>query len=236
MQILEVSGLGLRAAKHRLESPDSPITVTLFPMVHIGEKRFFDQVYADAFSHDVVLVESVRSPVVQHLTSSYRWIEHADLGLVTQPYYPAQETVSAHMIHADLSGEEFHDEWRKVPIWIRLAAYALAPVIGLNRRLFATRESIASQMGMEDMLSRDEILSWNPDIEALRYSILGARDARLIEYLRLQLAQAPSQGRRLAIVFGARHMRAVLAEMVGRNFFSAESEWQTVFSFGVGDP
>lgn len=229
MQILETSVLGLRAARHRLISPGSQTSVTLFPMVHIGEQSFFDQVYADAFSHDVVLVEGVRSPVVRHLTASYRWIEYAELGLVVQPAYPSSESVSARIVHADLSEEEFHKEWRNVPLWLRLATYITVPIIGLQGRFFASRESIASRLGMEDKPSRDEILSWDPTFEALQQCILGTRDDRLVDHLRSQLDQPSPQIQRLAIVFGARHMRAVLKELGDRNYSSIESDWQTVF-------
>ncbi len=230
MQILETSFLGLRSARHRLVSPGSATSVTLFPMVHIAEQSFFDRVYADAFSHDVVLVEGVRSPVVRHLTASYRWIEYSDLGLVVQPSYPSPETVSACIVHADLSEEEFHREWRNVPAWLRLAAYMTAPLMGMHGRFFASRASIASKLGLENKPSRDEILSWDPSFEALRHCILGARDARLIDRLRSQLDQSSPEIHRLAIVFGASHMRAVLAELGQRNFVSVESDWQTVFS------
>ncbi len=47
----------IRAAS--IASSDHPMTVTLFPMVHIGEPEFYQQVYADAFAHDVVLYEGI---------------------------------------------------------------------------------------------------------------------------------------------------------------------------------
>ena len=232
MQILESSMLGLRAARHRLTSPNSLATVTLLPMVHVGESAFFKAVYDHAFGHDVVLVEGVRSPVVRHLTSSYRWIDVSKLGLVIQPQHPPEEAGRARVVHADLSAEEFHEQWRKVPLWLRFAAFVLAPAIGLKRRLFASRESLAHKMTMEDRLSSEELLSWDPKFAAFKHSILGARDARLLERLREELDQMPQRGEfRIAIVYGAAHMRAVLAELNGRGFRSVESSWQTIYSF-----
>jgi hypothetical protein len=232
VQILESTMLGLRAARHRLTSPGSPVSVTLFPMVHVGEPAFFSAVYDDAYGHDVVLVEGVRSPVVRHLTSSYRWIDLAKLGLVVQPRHPPQEAGRARIVHADLTADEFHAEWRNVPLWLRIASFALAPAIGLKRRLCASRESLAGKMTMEDRLSSEEIMSWDPKFAAFRHSLLGARDARLVERLREALDRAPPGGeRRLAIVYGAQHMRAVLAELNKRGFRSVASAWQTVMSF-----
>lgn len=106
------------------------------------------------------------------------------------------------------------------------------PAIGLKRRLFASRESLADKMTMEDRLSSEEILSWDPKFAAFTHSILGARDARLLERLREELDQAPQSGElRLAIIYGAAHMRAVLIELRARGFRSTESSWQTIFSF-----
>lgn len=229
MQIIESSVVGVRAARHQLKSPDSHLSITLFPMIHIGEPAYFDQVYADAFSHDVVLVEGVRSPVVQRLTRSYRWIDFSRLGLVVQPSYSPPESVSARMVHADLTQEEFEAEWKKVPGWQRALVFALTPAIGLKRRYLDSRQSIAEHLGMDDARSRREVLSWDPNFSALKNSILAARDARLVEHLREQIEQSDGSVQRLAVVYGAMHMRAVLEETRRQGYFSEKSEWMTVF-------
>jgi hypothetical protein len=230
MQLVETSLFGLRAARHRLTSPAHRVSVTLYPMVHVGEAAFFDHIYQEAFRHDVVLVEGVRSPVSKCLTRVYRWLNFDRLGLVIQPRTPLSHAVSARIVHADLSGEEFETEWRKVPMLHRLAVLALSPLIGLKLRLFGSRDSIAYRMTLEDRRSSEEVLSWDPVWAALDHSLLGARDARLVERLREQLDQPAAQERSVAIVFGAAHMRAVLGELAGRGFRSVESKWLTVFS------
>lgn len=230
MQILEFSGLGLRSARHIFTNSSSSISVTIFPMVHIGEQSFYDRVYSDAFSHDVVLVEGVRSSVVRQLTTSYRWISYSKLGLVEQPSYPSSESVSALIVNADLSTKEFNDEWKNVPNWLKMTVHVMAPIVGLQRRLFASRSSIGSRLSMEDYRSRAETLSWDPSVEALRKCVLEARDTKLTENLRSQLHQSSTDVRRVAIVFGAMHMRAVLKELRKNNYSSVESGWHTVFS------
>src|SRR5258708_2916403 len=113
MQILESSVWALRTARLSLKSPSSVIRITLFPMVHVGESDFFKGVYADAFSHDLVLVEGVRSPVVRRIVRSYSWIGASKtMNLMVQPPYPPQTDCPARIIHADLSGEEFTKVWR----------------------------------------------------------------------------------------------------------------------------
>jgi len=230
MQILENSVLGLRAAQLRFANKELAVSVSLFPMVHIGDPEFFQTVYKDAFSHDVVLVEGVESPVVKRITTSYRWINKTGLGLIIQPKYPAVETVKAQIVHADLSLEEFHEEWRKILLKLRAAALLLSPILGLKRRFFATRASLSEGMSMDDLESRDDILSWDPTFAALDHCILGARDARLVETLKAQISRSSHKDQQIAIVYGAAHMRAVLGELKRQKFMFVESHWQTIFS------
>ena len=232
MQILECSMFGLRAARHQFTHPNSSMSVTLFPMVHIGETAFYENTFNDALSHDVVLTEGVRSPVVRHLTSSYRWINVSKLGLIVQPRLPPPKADGARVIHADLSAEEFHIEWRKVPRLLRLAAFIIAPVMGLHRRLFATRKSLAHKMEMDDLQSSEEALSWDPTIAAFKNSILGARDARLILRLGEELDRSTHNDEpSVAVIYGAAHMRAVLTELLRRGFRPIKGSWQTIFAF-----
>jgi hypothetical protein len=230
MQILEVSMLGLRTARLVFRNPRSPVWVTLYPMVHVGEERFYREIYEDAFSHDVALVEGVRSPVVRHLTRSYRWLNFQKLGLVLQPRTPPQDAVSARIVRADLLPEEFHREWRKISLPWRAAFYLLASLVGIHRRIRGSRERLAGKMSLEDRLSSEEILSWTPEFDAVSHSILHARDKRLIECMAAELDAPISSEKRIAVVYGASHMRAVLRELAKRGFHCSDASWRTVFS------
>jgi hypothetical protein len=228
MQLLECSPLGLRSARQRLTSPNSPVSVTLFPMVHVGDAAFFDRIYRDAFSHDVVLVEGVGGPVARRLTRTYRSMANPRLGLVVQPPWPKEGTVPARIVHADLTAAEFDREWRRIPLGLRLLVFLLVPVVSLRHRFWSTRESIARHKDMDDYRSRDETLAWDPAMAAFRYGVIDARDARLVDVLASFLDQ-PAPPARIAIPFGAQHMRAVLVELGRRGFRSVDSSWETVF-------
>lgn len=229
MQILESSIIGLRSARIEFRHRDSPVSVTVYPMVHVGEQSFYDSTYDEAFSHDVALVEGVRSPVSRHLTRSYRWLNLGKLGLALQPKTPAQGTVSSRIVKADLSADEFHREWRKVALPIRALFFVLAPLVGIHRCLFASRETLGRKMSLEDRRSSDELLNWSPRMEPVDHSVLHARDQRLLECLGAELDSA--EAKRIAIIYGARHIRAVVKELAERAFYCAEASWRTVFSF-----
>jgi hypothetical protein len=230
VQIIESSVLGLRAARWRLKRPDSEVEVTLFPMVHVGEPGFFREVYDDAFAHDVALTEGVNSPIVRRLTLSYRWmLKSPSLGLVMQPRTPPDSR--ARIVHADLTAEELAAAWRKIPLWLRLLLGVYAPYLGFKRRWFATRESLAKDMGIDDAPSLKELLGFSPEADGINEVILATRDRRLIERLDGVLEAAAGGPTRIAVVYGAAHMRAVIRHLtLERGFRIEDGRWNMVFS------
>lgn len=202
-------------------------------MVHVGEPAFFETVYADAFSHDVVLVEGVNSPIVNRITRSYRWLKGSKrIDLKVQPHYPSPESYRAKIFHADLSGDEFLQVWRTVPIWLRLAVNIISPLIGAQVRWFGSRETIAKHLSLDDLPSRDEVLDFSLETAALTQAIVDARDARLLQRLAARLDNPGAGMRSLAIVYGAQHMRAVIRELKSRyGYIVDHGDWITIFNY-----
>lgn len=229
MQILESSVLGLRTARMVFRARNSAASVTLYPMVHVGEERFYKETYEEAFSHDIVLVEGVRSSVVWSLTRSYRWLDFGRLGLIAQPKTPPQNSVAARIVQADLTPDEFHREWRKVSLPLRAAFLTASPLYGLHGRYFSSRERLARNMCLEDRQSADE--SSRP-FEPVHHSVIHMRDKRLVACMAAELDGANGSDMRMAIVYGARHMRAALRELSRRGFHCSQTTWRTIFSLG----
>ena len=229
MQILEASMMGLRSARLQFRSHDSSATVTLFPIVHVGEERFYAEVYADALGHDVLMFEGQKAKVGRNFTRSYRWIDLKKLGLVLQPKLPEGDSVGCRLVWADLEPDEFMREWRKVPWYWRAVFAVIAPLLGLHRRFFGSRERLAKRMSLDDLRSSEETMRWTPNIELFERGILEARDERLIERLSAELDRDGTPEMAVAIVYGARHMRAVIRELTRRGFRCAEARWMTIF-------
>jgi hypothetical protein len=196
-------------------------------MVHVGEAEFFETVYADAFSHDVALVEGINSPIANRITRSYRWIGASEThDLVVQPSYPDQSDCHAKIVQTDLSTEEFAKLWCTIPLWLRLTVYAVAPLFGLWLRWFGSRGTLAENMTLDDLPRRDEILSFGPETAALHRVLLDARDAKLLERICDYIESSEPNVRRLSVVYGANHMRAVLRELKNRHGYQVRhSEW-----------
>jgi hypothetical protein len=82
---------------------------------------------------------------------------------------------------------------------------------------------------MDDLPRREEVLSWNPERAALSHAVLATRDENLVERIAEQLAKT-SEAKRIAIAYGAAHMRAVIRALTrAGKFYSREASWLTVF-------
>lgn len=134
-------------------------------------------------------------------------------------------------VHADLSGEEFAKVWLDIPLWLRATTYVLTPAVGIWLRWFGSQAMLARKLPLDDLPGREEILNLSPETVALNQAILHPRDVRLVERLGEQLDDPGLAVRRIAIVYGASHMRAVLRELTGRRGYRVErGDWLTAFA------
>lgn len=104
-----------------------------------------------------------------------------------------------------------------------------APLTAAYFRWFGSRASLAANLALDDLPSRDETLSWTPEYAALAEVILTERDRRLIEAMREYLDLAAGGPPRVAVVYGARHMRAVIRDLVRGGFHCVATKWVLVF-------
>jgi hypothetical protein len=87
---------------------------------------------------------------------------------------------------------------------------------------------------LDDLPRRDETLRWTPEYASIAKAILAARDKRLVEVMCDYLDTASVEPRRLAIVYGAMHMRAVIKELTRRRgFHGVSSEWILIFPLEI---
>jgi hypothetical protein len=75
MQFIESSIIGLRSAVTTFTRPATPLRFTLFPMVHVGEQQFYDEVAARARLCQVIVAEGTPSQFVpaQEWMAQQRW-------------------------------------------------------------------------------------------------------------------------------------------------------------------
>lgn len=224
MQFIEWSVIGLRSARHVFSHNERKSSVTLFPMVHIGEPGFYEAVYADAAAHDVVVLEGIDSPVSRRLTRAYRWIAPERLGLTVQPKFGGN---GVQVFHADLPGAEFENIWRAAPRYERAIVEGGATVLGLWLRLIATRTTLGRKLSTTDLPDRDDVLAWSERRAPMLEALLIARDTALCRNVTGLLAR-DDYPRSVAVIYGAGHMGALSHKLVGAGFRPVESRWMTV--------
>lgn len=231
LQLVESNLFGLRAACYRLGHATSTVEFVVCPMIHIGTQAYYDSVRAVLDECDEVIFEGLRSFRTRLITASYRWLTHRRrLALVTQSQALRMDQLSARLVHADVSGSEFADDWRQIAWHHRLALLTAAPAYGLWLYLTATRASIGKRQGVDDLRSRNDILR-DELVPGFDAAIFDRRDERLIAAIEAARARSGS-GRKVAIVYGAAHMRAALEHLMSRHGYRvADSRWLTVMDY-----
>lgn len=232
MQIIETSYLGVRSAFFRLEGGSGTPAFCLFPMVHIGEQAYYDEVNRRLEKCDLILYEGVKSRSVARLTYAYRSLAKSPrLRLVTQDAMKLDH-LADRLVHADVSGDDFESRWSKLGLGLRGAAQLAAPIVGLYWRHLATRQAIATYLGLNLLKSRDEILLGD-NMDAMNEVLVTWRDQHLIEVVEEHRRRYQGRSLSIALVFGAEHMRAVIRHLTRApdpGYRVASSEWMMVFT------
>jgi hypothetical protein len=83
MQFIESSIIGLRSAVTTFTRQATPLRFVLFPMVHVGEQQFYDEVAARARLCQVIVAEGTPSQFVP----AQEWMAHS-VGVPSSTRWP----------------------------------------------------------------------------------------------------------------------------------------------------
>lgn len=232
MQYLEASDLGVRSAIYHLRRQGSNLESVLFPMLHVGSRAFYEAVHQQLSACDVIFVEGVPHRAVVQLTAAQRAIQRIKrLNLVTQRALDLRE-LDATLIYTDLPGDEFDAHWKALSWLVRLTTLATVPLAVIVLYLFGSRELLASRCTLDDIPSTEEaMLLQDPGYAELEELVIDRRDARLLGHIRWFIEDHAADDLTVAILYGARHMRAVTTLLLGPlHYRVASAEWCTVFT------
>jgi hypothetical protein len=233
VQIVEVTDLaGLRVVVWPFRRPGTPLSFLLFPMIHLGEARFYAEVAERLRSCDLLVVEGIggRSASLRALTSYKQLAGVERLGLVLQDI--DVRALGVELIRPDMDAEDLDAGWRRVPWTERAAARVLLPAVNWGLRLVGTRRMLADHMAMND-------LPEGLDLEDLPFAgiddlVVDQRDRRLVDALAAIHAGRSHEPITVGVVYGAAHMRAVIRALWALGYRPGGGEWLTVF--GILDP
>lgn len=132
------------------------------------------------------------------------------------------------VVSPDVSAREFADSWAAMPLPLRALVLVAAPIFGIGMALFGSRAFLGSFLELEDLPGREEIERADDDLDRV---LVDDRDRRLLDCLDRIHRDRCEEDIEVAVVYGARHMRAVVHVLGQRHrYFARDAEWMTVFT------
>lgn len=131
------------------------------------------------------------------------------------------------VVNPDVTAWEMHEELAKLPWWMYPLFVLVAPVVGLVTALRGTRAFLTEDLVVEDLPStlRAELVADHP----LTHALTARRDERLLEALGEIHTEHAGKASRVAVVYGAAHVPAIVSGLWGRYGYRAyEAEWLVV--------
>jgi hypothetical protein len=225
MQFIESSIVGLRSAVITMTHRATPLQFILFPMVHVGEQAFYDEVAARARLCQLLVAEGV--PVADVPAQS--WMARHHWGhLVDQVAALQLETLGVPVRWE--AGPHAEPRSTRERLTSHAADIAGAATIGLARKFYNPEPrglSSLDQAEAYDESAENLTGSWLERL--LEHNIVAVRDARLMGVLDEVHRDHATDQLTVGIVFGAAHMPAVSNHLSGRHGYIASSaEWLTI--------
>ncbi|NKB31475.1 MAG: hypothetical protein GKR91_00035 [Pseudomonadales bacterium] len=147
------------------------------------------------------------------------------LGLELQSKALDIENMPIQKIHGDVTTEEFDKSWRQIPLWFRAIVLVCAPMYGIYRYIFTDRDSLAKDHSVESVSLKSDL---DDSQESIKFeeAILHDRDSKLVEVLEEHITTHGNKPETTAIVYGARHIPAVVALLSRKYGFKVtKSDW-----------
>ena len=229
MQIVEVTDLaGLRVVMWPFRRRGTALSFLLFPMVHLGEARFYAEVTEHLRGCDLLVVEGIggRSASVEALTSYKRLAGVERFGLVLQDI--DVRALGVELIRPDLDAEGFDERWARLHWAERAAARVAFPAMSWALRFVGTRRMLAEHMAMNDLPEGLEIEDL--PFAGIEDLVVDQRDRRLVDALTAIDAKRSHEEITVGVVYGAAHIRAVVRALWALGYRPGSGEWLTVFT------
>jgi hypothetical protein len=171
-----------------------------------------------------------RSRAATGITLTYRMVKLGRLGLVAQDLDLASLQVP--IVYPDMDGRDFDKGWRALPLLQRLTLLCMPLVLGPLVFLFGTRAALARHLTLDDDHGLGGVLEDSEGFEEHDALLLDRRDDLLIEELTRIHEAHGTEPLRVAVVYGAQHMIAVVHTLSARFGYNPRSAtWLTIFDY-----
>ncbi|MET9476077.1 hypothetical protein [Streptomyces sp. NPDC002922] len=229
MQIIEVTGYAVRSAVITMRRTGTPLEFVIFPMLHVASPTFYSQVRIRLRECDLIVIEGIRgkSVGVSALTLAYRFAPRRRRNGLQEQREELLLPEAVQVINPDVTAAEAIEDLKTLPRWTYLLLMVAAPVMGLVFALRGPRAFLDEDLVVEDLPStlRAEMMADDP----VGHAMTGRRDQRLLDALGEIHAERGDEPIRVAIVYGAGHVPAIVSGLRNRyGYRPREAEWLTV--------
>ncbi|MFJ6574302.1 hypothetical protein ACIQNU_43670 [Streptomyces sp. NPDC091292] len=229
MQIIEVTGYAVRSAVITMRRAGTPLEFVIFPMLHVASPAFYSQVRIRLRGCDLIVLEGIRgkSVRVRALTLAYRFAPRRRSSGLQEQRDDLLLPEGVPVINPDVTAAEAIADLKTLPRWMYLLLMIGAPVMGLVFALRGPRAFLDNDVMVEDLPStlEAELTADSP----VGHAMTDRRDRRLLDALGEIHAERAGEPVRVAVVYGAGHVPAVVAGLRDRYGYRArEAEWLTV--------
>lgn len=231
MQIIEITGYAIRSAAVTLRRADTPMTFTLFPMLHFAAPSFYAEVRRRLRSCELIVSEGVEAggrtlqSDAMAFTNRYfpRGRQRGLVGQTDQAVLPPGVPV----IRPDVPPVDLERELRELPYLTRLSLIAGSHLTAVALALVGPGLFLNEDLAVHDLpfTAREEQLADAP----LSHALLDDRDRALLAALSDIHERRKTERITIGVVYGAGHMPAVANGLMSRyRYRPREAEWMTV--------
>ncbi|XVQ06274.1 hypothetical protein ACQP1W_26820 [Spirillospora sp. CA-255316] len=225
MQFIENSVIGLRSAVITMGRRTTPLRFVLFPMVHVGERSFYDEVAARASSCDLIVAEGGPggNAPVQRWMAGLRW-DH----LVDQMVALDLEALGVPIIWEHGTAESPQERARRRAARSprdRIGHTALDSAAAFGLRALGRYGDPRGLPGLDETDMHDR---WHAEGRLDRFldGKDGEREKRLVRTLGTVHRERYQESIKVAVIWGAAHMTAVVdALRQDFRYYVRDAEW-----------
>lgn len=217
MNFVESTSFFVRVTMYEFIHPKEKINLRfkIIPMIHIGSKQFYKEVFQYLNECEEVIYEGVHSSKIKQITNRYK-LAAKNLGLVLEREHLNLRALNCKLIHADYTKEISEQEWTKLRWREKLDAKFIIPIYLFFRYRNLTRRKLAKAF----MTSAEEAyLAYGPredEIGTFRNYVMNAREQIVFKKIQRKVKHEFAEDKTVAILYGAGHMKSITRYLIDK--------------------
>jgi hypothetical protein len=225
MEYVTATRYALKVCKTYWRKKGTPLEITLFPMIHIGEDGYYKRISDDLKKLDVLLHEGVSMGKSGEKKDMYK-LGAVRIGLKTQGE-SIQIPEGLKTINIDMPSGQFREKSARLPIKQYLSLkffHIIFWFMTIKYNLIEWKKEIIKFLGTEYGLEDEEPSDLDRLIEDERDMVIVSGLGKIIDGLE---NDSPSPVK-IGIMFGAKHIRPIKLKLLEKGYRHKSDEWLTV--------